>query len=118
MSDGRSRPAARIAFVLCAGLWLAACAGQDYVRDGGSDDQRRKDEALCKSEVEGSMVKERRIADDRDATLGVTDQRRGRSQLPQQMSASDDRNRSNKLMDDCMSARGWRSNRRSWQFWG
>jgi hypothetical protein len=87
---------------------LAACAdGPRYSRDGASDDQRRKDEAQCQAKVNEYMERERRIDADRETTLGATDQRTGRYQLPQQMSAREDSNRSNRLMDNCMSSLGW-----------
>jgi hypothetical protein len=93
--------------VLAAVLALAACGAPQYSRDGASDDQRRRDEGLCRAQVDELMIKERNIADDRQVTLGGTDDRLGRSQLPRQMAASDDRNRSRTLMGNCMQARGW-----------
>ena len=104
---------ARIALVALSVVALAALASctsaraPEYSRDGASDDQRRTDEALCQAQVDGLMVKDRNIAADRQATLGATDERLGRSQLPRDMAARDDRNRSRTLMRNCMSARGW-----------
>ncbi len=95
-----------LALILAATLALAACAEPQYSRDGATDDQKRKDEALCRSQVDELMIKERAIVDDREATIGATD-RMGRTQLPQQMAARDDRNRSVRLMESCMVARGW-----------
>ncbi len=94
-------------FAVAAALTLVACSRPDYSRDGISDDQRNKDEALCRSQIEGPRAKERGIVADREATLGGTDQRLGRTQLPDQMAARDDRNRSAALMDSCMKARGY-----------
>ncbi len=92
---------------LALGLVLAACSGPDYSREGGTDDQRRRDEALCRDQIKDLVAKERGIVADREATLGATDQRLGRTQLPGQMAATDDRNRSNRLMNSCMSQRGY-----------
>lgn len=93
--------------VLAVALTLAACGGPQYSRDGATDDQRRKDEGLCRAQVDELMVKERGINDDRQATLGATDERLGRTQLPRQMAATDERNRTSTLMGNCMTARGW-----------
>jgi hypothetical protein len=91
---------------------LASCTNApEYSRDGASDDQRRTDEALCRAQVDSLMVKDRNIAADREATLGATDERFGRSQLPRDMAAREDRNRSRRLMQNCMSARGWTVNK-------
>lgn len=95
----------RIALV--GGLALAACSGADYTRDGATDDQRRQDEALCRAQIQDLVAKERGIVADREATVGATDQRLGRTQLPGQMAARDDSNRSGRLMSSCMSQRGW-----------
>jgi hypothetical protein len=92
-------------------LALAACAAPSYSKNGATDDQRRKDEALCRAQVDDMMGKERGIVADRQATLGATDDRLGRTQLPQDMRARDDHNRSSKLMRSCMSARGWTVNK-------
>lgn len=87
-------------------LALAACAPQ-YSREGADAAQLRRDEGLCRSQVNEMMGRERAIVSDRDATLGDTDRRLGRTQLPQQLRDRDDSNRSGKLMQACMSARGW-----------
>jgi hypothetical protein len=101
----------RIVVVALAAAALAALASctsaPEYSRDNASDDQRRTDEALCRAQVDSLMVKDRNIAADRQATLGGIDERHGRSQLPHDMAARDDRNRSRRLMRNCMSARGW-----------
>ena len=93
-------------FVLAAVFALAACTDPKYTRDGATDEQRRADQAQCQAQVDERMIKERAIVDDREATIGATD-RMGRTQLPQQMAARDDRNRSSRLMESCMVARGW-----------
>jgi hypothetical protein len=77
-----------------------------YTREGATDEQKRADQAQCRAQVDELMVKERAIVDDRESTIGATD-RMGRTQLPQQMAARDDRNRSSRLMENCMVARGW-----------
>lgn len=87
-------------------LALAACAPQ-YSREGADAAQLRRDEGLCRAQVNDMMGRERGIVADRDATLGETDRRLGRTQLPQQLRDRDDSNRSSKLMQACMSARGW-----------
>ncbi|HKU94292.1 MAG TPA: hypothetical protein VJR58_03400 [Vineibacter sp.] len=92
---------------LAVGLALAACSGPDYTRDGATDDQRRQDEALCRSQIQDLVAKERGIVADREATIGATDQRLGRTQLPSQMAGRDDSNRSGRLMSSCMSQRGY-----------
>ncbi|MCW5749243.1 MAG: hypothetical protein KIT36_23840 [Alphaproteobacteria bacterium] len=94
-------------------LLLAACGTPQYDREGGNDDKRRRDEALCRAQVNEMMGRERAIASDREATLGSTDQRLGRTQLPQQMRDRDDSNRSSRLMESCMSARGWKVSKRT-----
>ena len=96
----------KVALLFAGTLALAACMDPQYSREGATDDQKRQDEARCKVQVDELMIKERAIVDDREATIGATD-RMGRTQLPQQMAARDDRNRSVKLMENCMTARGW-----------
>ena len=43
--------------VLAVALTLAACGGPQYSRDGATDDQRRRDEGLCRAQVDELMVK-------------------------------------------------------------
>ncbi|HJQ56943.1 MAG TPA: hypothetical protein VJ890_08560 [Vineibacter sp.] len=92
--------------VAASALSLAACAPQ-YSRDGADDAALRRDEALCRAQVNDMMGRERAIVSDRETTLGAKDQQLGRTQLPQQFRDRDDSNRSGKLMNSCMSARGW-----------
>jgi hypothetical protein len=96
----------RLTVVFAIGLALAACAPQ-YSREGADDAALRRDEALCRAQVNDMMGRERAIVADREATLGAKDQQLGRTQLPQQFRDRDDSNRSGKLMQSCMSARGW-----------
>jgi hypothetical protein len=92
--------------LFAAALTLAACAPQ-YSREGADAAQLRRDEALCRAQVNDMMGRERAIVADRETTLGAKDQQLGRTQLPQQFRDRDDSNRSGKLMQSCMSARGW-----------
>jgi hypothetical protein len=94
------------ALALTTSFALAACTASDYSRDGATDDQKRRDQSLCKAQADELMIKERAIVDSREATIGATD-RMGRTQLPEQMAQRDDRNRSGRLMENCMTARGW-----------
>lgn len=102
---------------LLAALVLSAC-GADYVREGATEEQYKRDHASCHSFVGEMMSKERGINMDREATIGATDARYGRVRLPRQMAQRSDNLRSDKLMDACMQQRGWTSKRGSdwWPF--
>jgi hypothetical protein len=98
---------------LLAILVLTGC-GPDYVKDNATDEQYKRDSAACSSFVGEMMSKERGINMDREATIGATDSRQGRTRLPQQMAQRSDTLRSDKLMDMCMQQRGWTAKRNDW----
>lgn len=98
---------------LFAALVLSAC-GPDYVREGATDEQYKRDSASCHTFVGEMMSKERGINMDREATIGESDARYGRVRLPQQMAQRSDNLRSDKLMDACMQQRGWKAKRNEW----
>lgn len=92
---------------LAAALALGACAARDFTREGATQDQFKAEEAACRAQVDEMMRRERNIVDDRQTTLGRYDERSGRTMLPTQMAQRDDSNRSGRLMENCMKARGW-----------
>lgn len=98
---------------LFAALFLSAC-GADYTRPNSNDEQYNRDVAACRSFTGEMMSKERGINMDREATVGATDARIGRTRLPSQMAQRSDTLRSDKLMDMCMEQRGWTPKRNDW----
>jgi hypothetical protein len=102
-----------IGAALLAAFVLAGC-GADYTRPNVTEEQYNKDAAACRGFTDEMMAKERGINMDREATVGATDTRYGRTRLPQQMAQRSDNLRSDKLMDLCMQQRGYTAKRNDW----
>ena len=99
-------------------LLLAACDQQapqpDAKSNPASAERYERDKELCRSTVE-DYVKERRNIDDsrREVFRGAYD-RYGQTQLPTDMANYDDQRRSDRLIANCMEARGWPQPQKAW----
>jgi hypothetical protein len=90
-------------------LALGACENRDYVRPNTTQDQFDKDVANCRRQVDTVMARDRNIDSDINSTVGAQsgNMNQGNTQLRQQMDARGTSSRSSKLMENCLSARGY-----------
>ncbi len=101
--------------LLAAALVLAGCAAKDFTKEGASETQFLDDESLCRSQVRKMTATQRDIDDSRQDTFRADQQRFGQTVLPDTMAAMGDKNRTAKLMENCMQARGWQPKSQWWQ---
>ncbi len=90
-------------------LALGACSDRDYTRPNTTQDQFNKDIANCRQQVDAVMQRDRNIDSDINSTVGaqVQNQNQGNSQLRQQMDSRGTSVRSDRLMENCLTARGY-----------
>ncbi len=88
---------------------LGACEDHDYVRPNTTQEQFKKDLAACQRQVDVVTARDRNIDSDINSTLGAQSRSmtQGNTQLRQQMDSRQSENRSDRLMENCMSARGY-----------
>jgi hypothetical protein len=100
-----------------AGFTFNGCVSNDYVvKEGESGPKFTQDEAQCRVQVNEMMKANRNIEDDRQGTMRNVADDQGQTALPTQMANTADNNRSNRLMSNCMTSRGWTAKRAWWQF--
>ena len=90
-------------------LGVAACADHDYTRPNTSQEQFDKDVANCRRQVDTVLARDRRIDSDISSTVGAQNQNmnQGNTLLRQQMESRSNSTRADRLMENCMSARGY-----------
>jgi len=90
-------------------LGLSACENRDYSRRNTTQEQFDKDVANCRRQVDSVMARDRNIDSDINSTVGAANSsmNQGNSQLRNQMDARGTSSRSSKLMENCLSARGY-----------
>jgi hypothetical protein len=95
--------------VAIAMLALSACNEHDYSRPNTTQEQFSRDVANCQRQVDTMVARDRNIDSDINSTLGAQSQgmNQGNTQLRQQMDARSSTSRTSKLMENCMSARGY-----------
>lgn len=106
-----------IAVVLMA-LLLAGC---DQPAGGGADptkaansERYARDQQACQAQVDDQM-KQRRVVDDlRRDVFSDNQDRFGRSALPDTMANYGDNKSSDRMVERCMSSRGWAKPQKSW----
>ena len=112
------RPLATVVALMLAGPALAGC---DQPTSGGADptkganaERYARDQQSCQAQV-GDYMKTRRTIDDsrRDVFSDNTD-RFGRRGLPDTMENYGDNKSSDRLVERCMSSRGWAQPQKSW----
>jgi hypothetical protein len=103
----------------CAVLLLMAGCAQPQpatvnTRGDNSPDKLARDRDLCRAQV-AEMMRTRRAIDDsrRDVFRGQQD-RYGVGALPAEMADIKDQNSTDRLMSDCMEARGWPQPKPEW----
>jgi hypothetical protein len=96
-------------------LALGACAPRDYNRDGASPEQQANDEQLCRQQVRKMVATERNVEDSRRDTFRSEQARYGQTALPDTMASQGSVARENRLMESCMSARGYAPKAQWWQ---
>jgi len=90
-------------------LALGACENRDFNRPNTTQEQFDKDVANCRRQVDSVMARDRNIDSDINSTVGAanSNMNQGNSQLRQQMDSRGTSSRSSKLMENCLSARGY-----------
>lgn len=94
--------------MLAIGL-LAGCAETEFSRANTTPEQARRDEAACRRAVNTQLQRDRNIDSDISTTVGTQSQqvRPNDTLTRQQMSSRGDEVRSERLMENCMRARGY-----------
>ncbi len=90
-------------------LALGACADRDFTRPNTSQEQFDKDVANCRRQVDSVQARDRNIDSDIKSTVGATsgNMNQGNTLLRQQMDSRGTSARSDKLMENCLTARGY-----------
>ncbi|MGE0154532.1 MAG: lipoprotein [Reyranellaceae bacterium] len=88
---------------------LAGCADTEFSRANTTPEQAGRDEAACRRAVNAQLQRDRNIDTDISTTVGAQSQqvRPGSTLSRQQMAARGDEVRAERLMEDCMRARGY-----------
>jgi type IV pilus biogenesis protein CpaD/CtpE len=88
---------------------LAGCAETDFTRTNTTEDQQRRDAAACRRAVSAQVQRDRNIDNDISTTVGAQSQqvRPGDTLTRQQIASRGDSVRSERLMENCMRARGY-----------
>lgn len=101
----------RLIMAVLATMLLAGCAETEFSRANTTEDQVRRDTALCRRQVNTQVQRDRNIDSDIATTVGTQSQqvRPGDLQTRQQMADRGAAVRSERLMESCMRARGYGS---------
>lgn len=99
----------RAMMVVLAVVLLAGCAETEFTRANTTEEQARRDEAACRRAVNTQLQRDRNIDSDIATTVGAQSQqvRPGDTLTRQQMASRGDQVRSQRLMENCMRARGY-----------
>ena len=100
---------------LAAGAGLAGCAARDFSKEGASEQEFVRDESLCRAQVSRMAAHQRVIDDSRRDTYRSDQTRTGQNALPDTMAVQGDSARTGRLMESCMTARGWTPKAPWWQ---
>ena len=104
-----------VATAFLAAMTMVGCASSEFIKDGASEQQFATDESLCRAQVRKMIATQRDIEDSRQETFRTEQQRFGQTTLPTAMSAVGERNRTARLLESCMQARGWQPKSPWWQ---
>jgi hypothetical protein len=105
----------KIPFVVLAFLLTSCSQASDDAR-ARNPEKYDKDRSICAAQVDEDLKARRRVdSSRRDVFQGERD-RYGQGALPAQMDAYSDAKSADRLIDNCMEARGWpQPNRQWWQ---
>lgn len=94
--------------VLAIGV-LAGCAETEFSRANTTPEQARRDEVACRRAVNAQLQRDRNIDQDISTTIGAQSQqvRPGATLTREQMASRGDEVRADRLMENCMRARGY-----------
>jgi hypothetical protein len=98
-----------------AALSLSGCAASDFTKEGASEQEFVRDEQLCRAQVNRMAAHQRVVDDSRRDTFRTDQARTGQSALPEAMASQGDIARKSRLMESCMTARGWTPKAPWWQ---
>jgi hypothetical protein len=104
-----------LAVALPMALLGAGCADSDYAKEGNSAEQLSRDEALCRAQVRRMTAAQRNVDDSRRDVYRSDQSRTGQTALPDMISNQGDTVRTGRLMEQCMSARGYAPKASWWQ---
>ena len=107
----------RTAASLLALLALAACEqpASNEPKQGANAEKYARDRQSCQAQVDEQMRTRRRVDDSRRAVFDDTQDRFGRSALPDTMAAYGDTKSADRMLERCMAARGWtQPQQKSW----
>ena len=94
---------------------LAGCAARDFTKEGASEQEFVRDESLCRAQINRMATHQRVIDDSRRDTYRSDQARTGQTALPDAMAVQGDSARTGRLMESCMTARGWTPKSQWWQ---
>lgn len=94
---------------------LAGCAARDFTKEGAGEQEFVRDESLCRAQVSRMAAHQRVIDDSRRDAHRADQARTGQSALPDTMAAQGEGARTGRLMESCMTARGWTPKAPWWQ---
>jgi uncharacterized lipoprotein YajG len=100
----------RVIMAVVAVVLLAGCGAEtDFTRANTPEEQQRRDAAACRRAVSAQVDRDRKIDNDISTTVGNQAQqvRPGDTQTRQQITTRGDTVRSERLMENCMRARGY-----------
>jgi PBP1b-binding outer membrane lipoprotein LpoB len=102
-----------ILILLAAALLAGGCDKQSYPKDDAQAARYAKDEQVCRSQVRQVAQSERNVEDQRRATFDGERERFGQQGLYNTMANQGYVNNFDRLMANCMEARGWPPKRTS-----
>ena len=102
-----------IIILVAAALLLGGCETKGYPKDDAQAAQYANDERACRAQVRDVAQKERNIEDQRRATFEGERQRFGQEDLYKTMANQGYTNNYDRLLGQCMEARGWTPKRKS-----
>lgn len=85
----------------------AGCAPKDFSKEGKSSEQMIDDEQQCRRQVTAQARRQRDIADQRRVVFEGERERYGQQDLYVTMDNQGDKNNFNRMVAQCMEARGW-----------
>ena len=102
---------------LLLALLLAACepaAPQTESRATANPERYARDRDLCRGQVDQSMKTRRNVDDSRRDVFRGDYERYGQTTLPDQMAGYGDSRSADRLIANCMEARGWAQPPKGW----
>ncbi len=97
------------AAAILAALLLSGCGKPVPDQRAGNPEKYDRDASYCRTQVDEAMRTRRNVDDSRRDVFRGDRDRFGQGALPEQMDAYSDGKSSDRIMSDCMGARGWQS---------